>query len=196
MKRILLLMITFALLVSVSPCLQAGASNKKKEEFAIRIHGEGSAEDGEKFTVPVVLLDGRRAYLSILPLLSEHDIKAVSPYLAPDGTGGAYLRLDGHGANLLTEFSVERMGRNQVLVVMINGRQVVDLLIDKPVRDGVFVIPSGLTMAEEAHLVSLYPLIGHENDPKEKKKKKPFSPTNIMLPPKASDLKNASAPSQ
>lgn len=195
MKRILFFLTLLCLLALPAPSAQAGTSNKKKDVFAIRIHGEGSPEDGEKFTVPVTLLDGRKAYLSIMPLLSEHDIKAVYPFRAADGSGGVYLRLDGHGANLLTEFSIERMGRGGVLAVMVNGRQVVDLLVDKPVRDGVFVIPYGLTMAEEAHLVNAYPIIGHENDAKQKKKKQPFSPTNIMLPPKASDVQNASAPS-
>lgn len=196
MRPMLFSMTVLCLLLALSPSVQAGASKKKKDVFAIRIHGEGKAEDGDKFTVPVDLLDGRRAYLSIMPLLNEHDIKAVYPFRAADGTGGAYLKLDGHGANLLTEFSIERMGRGGVLVVMINGRQVIDLLVDKPVRDGVFVIPYGLTMGEEAHLVNLYPIIGHENDPKQKKKKQPFSPTNIMLPPKASDLPKAAAPVQ
>jgi hypothetical protein len=189
MKRTLYFLMLLCLLALTTA--QAGGSNKKKDVFAIRIHGEGSQEDGEKFTVPVTLLDGRKASLSIMPLLSEHDIKAVYPFLAPDGTGGAYLRLDAHGANLLAEFSIERMGRGEVLAVMVNGRQVIDLLVDKPVRDGVFVIPSGLTMSDEAHLVNLYPIIGHENDPVQKKKKQPFSPTNIMLPPKASDIPNA-----
>jgi hypothetical protein len=49
-------------------------------------------------------------------------------------------------------------------------------------------------MMEAAQLVNSYPLIGQENAPAQKKKKQPFSPTNIMLPPKAADLKNASAP--
>lgn len=193
MKRIFFLPIILLLLVTLSPSALAGSSNRKKVVFAIRIHGEGSPEDGEKFTAPVTLLDGRQAILSIMPLLSEHDIKAVYPFRAANGSGGAYLRLDAHGANLLTEFSIERMGRKQILAVMVNGRQVVDLEIDKPVRDGVFVIPFGLTMTEEAQLVNSYPIIGHENDPKQKKKRQPFSPTNIMLPPKASDLKNDSA---
>jgi hypothetical protein len=198
MKRMLFPLTLLCLFCLLGAQAQAGSSNKKKKEdiFAIRVYGEGSAEDGEKFIVPMVLLDGRKAYLSIMPLLSEHDIKAVYPFRAADGSGGAYLRLDGHGANLLTEYSTEHMGRKQVLVVMVNGRQVVDLLVDKPVNDGVLVIPYGLTMSEEAHLVNLYPIIGHEKDPKQKKKKQPFSPTNIMLPPKASDLKDASAPAQ
>jgi hypothetical protein len=73
-------------------------------------------------------------------------VKAVYPFKAPDGTGGAYLKLDGHGANLLTQFSIEKMGRNAVLAVIVNGRQVADLMVDAPVRDGIFVIPSGMTM--------------------------------------------------
>ena len=196
MKRLPFLLGILALLLAVEPCIQAGTSNKKKDVLSIRIHGEGSSEDGEKFTVPVTLLDGRKAFLSIMPLLSEHDIKAIYPYKAADGSGGVYLKLDGHGANLLTEYSIERMGKNGVLAVMINGRQVIDLLVDAPVRDGVFVIPYGLTMAEEARLVNAFPIIGQENNPQQKKKKQPFSPTNIMLPPKASDLKNLSSTTQ
>jgi hypothetical protein len=183
-------------LTAFQPSIQAGGSNKKKDVFTIRIHGEASPEDGDKFSVPVTLMDGRSSSLSIMPLLTEHEIKAVLPFKSPDGSGGANLYLDGHGANLLSEYSVERMGRGNILAVMINGRQTVDLLVDKPVNDGIFVIPSGMTMAEEARLVNAYPIFGEEKNPKQKKKKQPFSPTNIMLPPKASDLQNASAPVQ
>jgi len=172
----------------------AGTSNKKKEVLAIRIHGEGGAEEGEKFTVPVVLLDGRRAALSIMPLLSEHDIKSVYPFRAADGSYGVYLRLDPHGANLLTQYSLERMGRNNVLAVMVNGRQVTDVLVDKPVRDGLFCIPQGLSMLEAARFVNAYPVIGQENAKSQKNKNSKFMPSNIMLPPKPSDLKGASAP--
>ncbi len=196
MKWIFSLMGVLALLLVLGSGAQAAASNKKKEIFTIRIHGEGSPEDGAKFTIPVVLLDGRKVFLSIMPLLTEHEITAVFPFHAADGTGGAYLRLDAHGSNLLTAYSMEKMGRGSILAVMVNGHQVVDLIVDAPVRDGVFVIPSGLTMMDESHLVNSYPLIGQENAPAQKKKKQPFSPTNIMLPPKASDLKNASAPTQ
>jgi len=196
MKRLFFLFSVLALLIAISSPLQAGASDKKKDVFTIRVHGEGSPEDGDKFSVPVTLMNGKKTSLSIMPLLSEHEIKAVAPFRAADGSFGAYLRLDGHGANLLSEYSVEKMGRGSILAVMINGRQVTDLEVDKPVNDGVFVIPSGMTIVEEARLVNTYPIIGQENDPKQKKKKRPFSPTNIMLPPKASDLKNASAPVQ
>jgi hypothetical protein len=83
--------------------------------------------------------------------------------------------------------------RGSVLAVMVNGRQAVDVVVDAPVKDGLFVIPRGLTMADEARLVNGFPLMGQENSPSQKKKKQPFSPTDIMIPPKASDLRNASA---
>jgi hypothetical protein len=172
----------------------AGGSNSKKDAFAIRIHGEGSPEDGEKFAVPIVLLDGRKTTLSIMPLLNEHDIKAVYPFRAPDGSYGAYLRLDGHGSNLLTQYSIEKSGRNSVLAVIVNGRQVIDVMVDKPIRDGIFCIPTGMTLLESAKMANSFPVMGQENSPAQKKKKQPFSPTDIMLPPKASDLRDASAP--
>lgn len=187
-------LLVLAFLAPGTRSVHAGTSNKKKEALSVRIHGEGGAEEGEKFTVPLVLLDGRRAALSIMPLLSEHDIKSVYPFHASDGTYGVYLRLDPHGANLLTQYSLERMGRNNVLAVMVNGRQVTDVLVDKPVRDGLFCIPQGLTMIEAARFVNSYPVMGQENARSQKKKNPKFMPTDIMLPPKASDLKGASAP--
>lgn len=188
------LLLVLALALSAVPSANAAGSNRKKEALSLRIHGEGGAEEGEKFTVPVVLMDGRRTALSIMPLLTEHDVKSVYPFKAPDGSYGAYLRLDTHGANLLTQYSIERMGRNNVLAVMLNGRQVIDVLVDKPVRDGIFCIPAGMTMIEEARLVNFFPITGQEKSSSQKKKKQPFMPSNIMLPPKAADLKDASAP--
>jgi len=44
--------------------------------------------------------------------------------------------------------------------------------------------------------VNAFPLMGQENSKNQKKKKQPFAPANIMLPPKASDLSGASAPVQ
>jgi hypothetical protein len=196
MNRILFLMGALCLLLALGPDAQAGTSKKKKDILTVRIHGEGSPEDGEKFSVPGTLLDGRKTCFSIMPLLTEHEIRSIYPFKAADGSGGVYLFLDGHGANLLAGYSIEKMGRGSVLAVMVNGRQVTDLVVDAPVRDGRFVIPSGLTMTEEALLVNAYPIYGQEKSPAQKKKKQPFSPTNIMLPPKASDLRDATAPAQ
>jgi len=123
-----------------------------------------------------------------MPLLNEHDIKAVYPFKTADGTYGAFLRLDGHGANLLTQYSIEKMGANTTLTVFINGRQVISVIVDKPVKDGIFWIPSGMTIMEEARMVNAFPVMGQENAASQKKKKDQFMPKNIMLPPKASDI--------
>lgn len=196
MKRIPLMFLGFCLSACVSQSdALAGSSDKKKEAFTIRVHSEASPEDGPKFSVPMDLLDGKRRAVSIMPLLNEHDVQAVYPFQAKDGSCGAYLYLDTHGANLLTQYSFSTMGRQSILVVMVNGRQVTDLIVDAPVRDGIFTIPSGMTMVDEARLVNAFPVKGQENKPGQKKKKQPFSPTDIMLPPKASDLQGT-APSQ
>ena len=171
------------------PSASAGGSDRKKEELSFRVHGETAMEEGEKFAVPVALLDGRRTAVSIMPLLNEHDIRSVSPFHAQDGSYGVYLHLDQHGANLLTQYSLEHMGRNSVLVVMVNGRHVTDLLVDKPVRDGIFAIPGGMTIVEAAKFANAFPIAGRENTKAEKKKRPGFMPSNIMLPPKASDLR-------
>ena len=191
---VLTTMLLAILIVSgVSP-VHAGGSDKKKNALSLRIHGETGAEEGEKFAVPVTLLDGRRTAVSIMPLLSEHDIRSVFPFHAQDGTYGVYLTLDGHGANLLTSYSVEHMGRNNVLVVMLDGRHVTDIIVDKPVCDGVFPISGGLTIVEAAKFVNAYPVTGHEREKSQKGKKPKFQPGNIMLPPKAADLQGATAP--
>lgn len=198
MNRPLSALFLFCLAMVLAPALspataRAAASNKKKEVFTVRIHGEASPEDGEKFSVPVMLLNGRKTTLSIMPLLNEHDIKAIHPVKAPDGSYGVFLVLDPHGANLLTQYSTEHMGRNLTLTAFINGRQVISVLVDKPVKDGVFVIPSGMTIVEAARMVNAFPLVGQEKNPSQRKKKS-SSPVDIMLPPKASDITPPAAP--
>jgi hypothetical protein len=186
----LALVLALALSTGSSP---GAASNKKKDVFTVRIHGEAGQEDGEKFSVPVVLLDGRKTALSIMPLLNEHDIKAIHPVKAPDGSYGAFLVLDPHGSNLLTQYSTEHMGRNTTLTAFVNGRQVISVMVDKPVKDGVFVIPSGMTIVEAARMVNAFPLVGQEKKASERKKR-PSAPVNVMLPPKASDISSPAAP--
>jgi hypothetical protein len=197
MKRspfaILPLLMLAGAIAACMPSATAGGSDRKKEALSLRVHGETAMEEGERFAVPVVLLDGRRTAVSIMPLLNERDIRSVSPFRSADGSYGVYLHLDQHGANLLTQYSLEHMGRNSMLVVMVNGRHVTDLLVDKPVRDGIFPIPAGLTIVEAARFSNAFPIAGREKSASEKKKKAGFMPADIMLPPKASDLKGASA---
>jgi hypothetical protein len=189
-----LLLLSLAVILAAAPAARAGGSDRKKEVFSVRVHGEAGQEEGEKFCVPVVLLDGRKTSVSIMPLLSEHDVRSVQPFHAADGTYGVYLTLTPHGANLLSEYSIENMGRGKELAVMVGGRHVVDLVVDKQVRDGLFPIPSGLTILEAGRFATTFPITGMEKRASERRKKEPFLPSNIMPLPRASDLRGAASP--
>ena len=78
--------------------------------------------------------------------LRENDVMAFSPYPAKDGTFGALFQLDDHGRVVLDTLSVERRGG--FLFVLINGRLITELQIDKRVSDGKIYVPSGLTAAD------------------------------------------------
>jgi len=71
---------------------------------------------------------------------------AFSPYPAKDGTFGALFQLDDHGRVVLDTLSVEHRGG--FLFVLINGRMITDLQIDKRVSNGRIYVPSGLTAAD------------------------------------------------
>jgi len=71
---------------------------------------------------------------------------AFSPYPAQNGSFGALFQLDDHGRTVLDTLSVERRGG--FLFVLINGRMITELRIDKRVSDGKIYVPSGLTAAD------------------------------------------------
>jgi len=56
---------------------------------AFRVHGEGISDNS---SVPVVLLNGKKSFLSIQPFLTEADVVAFYPFKTADGKScGAYL---------------------------------------------------------------------------------------------------------
>ena len=123
------------------------AGAKKKPELTIRFYAEVPPENGAPFSIPVERLDGTGTFnLSKVPTVSEKEITAFTPFQNADGSVGAYFFLDQHGTLLLETLSVEQRGK--MLVALVNGRRVVDLLIDKRINDGIAAIPSGLTPQE------------------------------------------------
>lgn len=123
------------------------AGSKKKPAVTVRFHVEASKENGAPFTLHIPRADGQGdLWVSQIPAISEEDIESFLPYQASDGTFGAYFKLDSHGRLAIETLSMEAKGK--VLAVIVNGRHVVDLLIDRPIRDGLAVIPSGLTSQE------------------------------------------------
>ena len=149
MQRALVLLFAAALLCT---------GMAKKPVLDLRIHGEGIAAEAPTFAFPATLLNGREVYLSRMPLITQREVNSVYPFPAKDGSEGVYLKLDNHGSSLLQQFSMERSGR--ILIVMLNGRQVSNLLVDRPVNDGVVCIPRGLSPEETALLSTVFPVMG------------------------------------
>ena len=149
MRRPLTLLCAAALLCS------GGA---KKPEIDLRIHGLSTAAEAPTFAFPAPLLSGVPVYLQRMPLITDREIKSVYPFPAADGTFGVYLRLDGHGTGLLGQYTMERRGRE--LVVMLNGRQISNLMVDRPVNDGIVSIPRGLSPEDVDLLAKTFPIMG------------------------------------
>jgi len=92
----------------------------------------------------------RDAYVERVPSLSERDVQGIYPTNAGDGTYGCAFVLNTHGRTALQTISTEKRGSS--LVVFISTKtgthQVVELMIDKPINDGVIYVPNGLTLLE------------------------------------------------
>ncbi|PYL18200.1 MAG: hypothetical protein DME30_04075 [Verrucomicrobia bacterium] len=93
-----------------------------------------------------------------MPRLSERDVVAFYPYPAADGNYGALFQLDDHGRLALDALSIERRG--SLLFILINGRPITELQIDRRVSDGRIYIASGLTKADIELMKKDWRLIG------------------------------------
>jgi len=123
------------------------AAGKKEPELTVRFYTESKAEDNGAFAVPVTIGNPhRRAYITKIPDISERDVAAIYLFAAGDGTLGCSFILDEHGKVNLDTLSVEKRGTS--LVALVNGRQVIDMLIDQHVTDGIVTIQRGLTPDE------------------------------------------------
>ena len=136
----------------------------KKPVIDLRIHGEGIAAEAPTFAFPATLLNGREVYLSRMPLITQREVRSIYPFPAADGSEGVYLKLDNHGTGLLQQHTMERRGRT--LVVLLNGRQVTNLVVDRPVSDGIVSIPRGLSPEDIALLRTAFPVIGETGSPR------------------------------
>lgn len=121
----------------------------------LRAHLEANSHDGPVFSSSIRTQSGREITIQKTPALSEHDVVAMTPYRANDGTFGALLQLDAHGQLALDTLSVERRGTH--LHIYVNGRPVSEMLIDQRVKDGKLYLPSGLTAPEIAQMQKDWP---------------------------------------
>ena len=131
----------------------------KKPAVSVRFYAETNPRDGEAFSKPITLHNPEReTYIEKIPSISEQSIKAMYPFQVLDGSWGACFKLDNKGRIDLEVLSTSRRGSSMVIfVVTPKGiHQVVDVLIDRKVRDGVITIPKGLTELEIAELTKVY----------------------------------------
>jgi hypothetical protein len=141
-----------------------------KPDVTVRFFVEANSQDTDHFATPATLKNPPRdAFIEKTPLVSERMVKAIYPFQAADGTWGCSFKLDESGRISLEVVSTTHRGRSIVafLSTKKGTHQVVDMLVDKPIGDGVITIPYGLTEMEIALLTKEFHVLGQE-----KKKKK------------------------
>ena len=162
----------------------------KKPLITVRFHVEANARDTDTFSMPVNLLFQRRStQVSRVPAFSEKQIKAIMPFEVGDGTWGCAFQLDVQGRIRLETMSTESRGSAMVVFIGTKGglHQVVDMIIDRPVTDGVIVIPKGLTALEVAALRKQFKDLSAPSPEQVTKKLPPTRPgerNRVELPPR------------
>lgn len=146
----------------------------KKEKVTVRFHAEANPRDGDSFAMKIRLNNLRRdAYMSRVPEFSERNIVAIFPFKAADNSWGCAFQFDVQGRIRLETMS--NQARGSALVVFVGTKsgqhQVVDMIIDTTVSDGIITIPRGLTELEVAVLRQQFPIMGAEKKGKKPPKK-------------------------
>jgi hypothetical protein len=135
------------------------AAGKKEPGFSVRFFAEANAQDTDTFASPVQLqYPPRKAFVQKVPVISERDVLSIYPFQASDGTMGCAFKLDDHGRIALDSLSIEKRGSS--LVAVVNNRQVIDMLIDRRVSDGIITIPRGLTPQEAVMMQEKFKTFG------------------------------------
>lgn len=134
---------------------------KKQPPLTVHFHAEANSQDTSTFASPVTLQNPtRQAFVEKIPFLTERDIGAIYPFAAEDGTMGCAFKLNEHGGFELEAISTDRRGSS--IVAVVNGRQVIDMQIDKRVSDGIITIQRGLTPLEIAALSKKFHVLGQK----------------------------------
>jgi len=148
-----------SIFASLIVALLAISATGKDRHVSFRIHAEANPNDTATFSSSVrALFSGKQVAIERMPRLSERDVVAFYPISAGDRNYGALFQLDDHGRLALDALSIERRG--SLLFVLINGRSITELQIDKRVSDGRIYIPSGLTKADIDLMKKEWRLIG------------------------------------
>lgn len=134
----------------------------KRSDFIVRFFVEANSQDTERFASPVQLkYPPRAAYIERVPVVSERNIKAIYPFTTPDGSWGCSFQLDPGGRLSLQTASIENRQRSMVVYIGTKKgtHQVIDMIIDKPISDGIITIQKGMTIGEIEALGKRYPVL-------------------------------------
>ena len=138
----------------------------KKAEVSVRFHTEANPNDSESFSIPVTLLYQRRQiYVCRVPDFSEKQIDRIFPFPARDGSWGCVFKLTPQGRIRLETMSGEIRGSTLVVFIATNAgrRQVSDMIIDRPVSDGIITLPRGFTAYEIEALKKEFKTVGEKD---------------------------------
>jgi hypothetical protein len=150
----------------------------RKPLITVRFHTETNANDGDAFATPVDLFyQRRRAFLNRTPDFSEKQIEKILPVRASDGSWGCVFKLNSQGRLRLETLSGQTRGSTLVVFLATKGgrHQVVDMIIDRPVSDGIITVPRGITELEMLALRKEFKVMGEEKkkDWREQRSNKP-----------------------
>lgn len=141
MKRALSLIL---LLLALS-CAGLDAAAKNKGPF-IGMHPEGSEEEGPRMVRPDTV-GGQKRWFRMSPEVSGRHFKGYTPFAAADGNGmGALLYLNEEGMRAAMVMCSTFNGK--LARILVNGRPVDTVRIDRPPADRKIVIISGLTIED------------------------------------------------
>lgn len=180
---------------SLLACTTAFAGSSKPK-VTVRFHTETNARDGSTFAMPIKLqYQQRDTFLKRVPDFSERNIRSIFPFRNADNTWGCAFKLDEQGRIRLETMSSEAQG--SALVVFIGTKagqhQVIDMRIDRPVTDGIIMVPRGMTELEVTVLKEQFVVMGEE---KKKKTKKEEDPTQSTTEPGVPPSRSLPAPGQ
>ena len=135
----------------------------KKPNITVRFHIEANERDGQPFAMPVKFHNPPRdGFMTQIPAISERNITGIFPFPAADGTFGCAFKLDNFGRTALETMSLSNRGASVIAFVATKSgtHQVIDMVVDKVIRDGIISIPSGLTQLEIEALEKEYKGMG------------------------------------
>lgn len=136
------------------------ASGKKTPPASISFHLEGHAAEAPKFARKVKTLAGE-GYFRKVPEVSSQDIIAFSPFPADDKkTYGIVFKLNTKATRRLQASTT--MNQGKLLLALVNGQALGVVRIDKPVKDGMLVIWSGVKLEEIKLYDQVAPRIGED----------------------------------